>query len=360
MAEHANKNPHPICNPGTAFGWSDYLTRLLALAAAPLLGALLASVLSPAKTPEYLSKGDGTAPPVTQQREPADPQPASGGVSGESPEVKPIPAGANAVPDDLGVANILGSGSELSPAGVQALLAQGAASLVDARSAEEFERSHVKGAINLRPDASPGAFDAIRIARLTNSPKTVIVYGDDPAVLDLVADRLSKAGVSRAIRTWRTSADQWTEAKVAAESGSDVDAMVADALTKSELGLHEAYLLHELDVAAFVDARERETFLEGHVDRAWNLSPTMANSPAQAKRVGDLLQLLMEEQRPIVVYCIGHDCTDARDIAARLRSIGITGVHVMTAAYAEWADAGFPVSTEDDDEMLRMLFPGGE
>jgi rhodanese-related sulfurtransferase len=87
---------------------------------------------------------------------------------------------------------------------------------VDARSAAEFEKGHIQGALHLPPDAGPEPV----LWRL-GSYSTVIVYDRDPtcALADQVAKKLVDAG-ARDVRVLTGAWPAWTAAGAPEASGT--------------------------------------------------------------------------------------------------------------------------------------------
>lgn len=97
------------------------------------------------------------------------------------------------------------------------------------------------------------------------------------------------------------------------------------------------------DAAAIVfDAREPEQYQAGHLPRALNLP---LNSLDQ--RLGAYAARLTM-QTPILVYCGGADCSDALELAVKLREFGFENLTLYPGGYAEWIEYGGAVRTGDE------------
>ena len=91
--------------------------------------------------------------------------------------------------------------------------------------------------------------------------------------------------------------------------------------------------------AVLLDARVPREYAAGHLPGA--LSMPLADAEA---RIADYVHLL-DVDTPILVYCGGPECTDALDLAIRLRGWGFQAVSLYPGGFAEWTRYGSPVRT---------------
>jgi len=82
------------------------------------------------------------------------------------------------------------------------------------------------------------------------------------------------------------------------------------------------------------DARIREQYEAGHLPRARSLPLGEAD-----RRLGDYAGLLTPDT-PILVYCGGADCTDALELAVKLRGYGFQDLTLYPGGVAEWTEYG--------------------
>ena len=82
------------------------------------------------------------------------------------------------------------------------------------------------------------------------------------------------------------------------------------------------------------DARIPEQYAAGHLPGAFNL-PLEDVEPRLVAHA-DRLHL----DTPILVYCGGADCTDALELAVKLRGLGFTDLTLYPGGYAEWVQYG--------------------
>lgn len=82
------------------------------------------------------------------------------------------------------------------------------------------------------------------------------------------------------------------------------------------------------------DARIPEQYAAGHLPGAFNLplEDVERQLGAHAAR--------LRPETPILVYCGGADCTDALELAVKLRELGFRDLTVYPGGYAEWVQYG--------------------
>jgi rhodanese-related sulfurtransferase len=102
-----------------------------------------------------------------------------------------------------------------------------------------------------------------------------------------------------------------------------------------------AFELYEKGTAVFLDAREEEDFSQGRIPGAMCLP-----EPHMQERF-PMIEPLLPEDSTIVLYCSGPECHMAEQVAGFLAQLGYQDMHIMTAGYIGWEQAGFP--TESDD-----------
>lgn len=100
--------------------------------------------------------------------------------------------------------------------------------------------------------------------------------------------------------------------------------------------LEEAAELHDSPSVAFVDAREHDEFVAGHVSGA--LSAPMATGV-----IDEELVEVLRGSTTVVVYDDTHEeCAHSTRLAALLASSGISDVRVMQGGMPSWLEAGYP------------------
>lgn len=123
----------------------------------------------------------------------------------------------------------------------------------------------------------------------------------------------------------------------AAESGtgSCSSAGVKAIQPAPRIGVEEAKALCAACTSAFVDARSASAYADGHIPDAIHLPP---RGHPQEKSAIDRLRSFPR----VVVYDGENSCTQADDVAERLRQAGLADVRVLTGAWPAWVAAGGP------------------
>lgn len=93
--------------------------------------------------------------------------------------------------------------------------------------------------------------------------------------------------------------------------------------------------------ADFIDARPADEYAEGHIPGALNLSLEMTQDSA---RVAAVLDWLPDPSRPVVIYCRGGLCTEAKDVARRIGSV-YTNILIFDDGFPGWQAADYMVET---------------
>lgn len=115
-------------------------------------------------------------------------------------------------------------------------------------------------------------------------------------------------------------------------------------LDSLEIDLATARVLHENQMATFVDARLTEQFEAGHIADAMNISPSMLEENASL-----FVLDVIDPELPIVIYCGGGDCDDSHRVAELLQDLrGFEQTHVFVDGFPAWEQAGLPTSSGPD------------
>jgi rhodanese-related sulfurtransferase len=88
--------------------------------------------------------------------------------------------------------------------------------------------------------------------------------------------------------------------------------------------------------ALFLDAREPNDFMVGHIANSFNL-------PAQSfeRHFGEIAPMLTPESR-IVVYCDGIECELSHRVKESLEAMGYKNAQVLFNGWTVWREAGLP------------------
>lgn len=87
------------------------------------------------------------------------------------------------------------------------------------------------------------------------------------------------------------------------------------------------------------DARIPEQYAAGHLPGAFNLPLEDLDRQLGAHAAR------LRPETPILAYCGGADCTDALELALKLRELGFRDLTVYPGGYAEWVEYGGAVRT---------------
>ena len=113
-------------------------------------------------------------------------------------------------------------------------------------------------------------------------------------------------------------------------------------LAEGYISLEDAHE-HLLQASAiFLDARPKEEFEAGHIDGAFNLSLEMTRDTEAWGNVKPWLDAGL----PIIVYCRGGLCSEAKDITRLLtEDAGYENVLILGEGFPAWEEAGYAVGT---------------
>ena len=104
-----------------------------------------------------------------------------------------------------------------------------------------------------------------------------------------------------------------------------------------EFGETDVINLFTTNTALFVDARNQDDYMEGHIPRAVHLPVGRFD-----EYFPEFAAIHPPETR-IVCYCAGVDCHDSHDLAILLQDSGYTSVIVYARGIAGWTGQNLPV-----------------
>ena len=113
------------------------------------------------------------------------------------------------------------------------------------------------------------------------------------------------------------------------------------ALPEGHITIEQAYDHFVYGTADFIDARTADVYAEGHIAGALNLSLEMTKD---TNRVQDVF-VWLDKSRPVVVYCRGGLCSEAKDVGRLLSQAGFAHVLIFADGFPGWKDAGYMVDT---------------
>lgn len=106
------------------------------------------------------------------------------------------------------------------------------------------------------------------------------------------------------------------------------------------IDLREALAYFEEGRAQFVDAREEEEYVEGHIQGAVNVPYGwyLEEHPD--------LSALIPENKVLITYCGGADCESSIELAMVMYERGYNGIKIFFGGWQDWIDNGLPIETE--------------
>lgn len=138
-----------------------------------------------------------------------------------------------------------------------------------------------------------------------------------------------------------TAADPETADPETVDPTNITPAAIAQTLPEGHITTAQAYDYYINSSADFIDARPADEYALGHVPGALNLSLAMTKDAA---RVQDVLQWL-DTSRPIIVYCRGGLCSEAKDVGRLLSDANYSQILIFADGFPGWQDAGYMIET---------------
>ncbi len=129
-------------------------------------------------------------------------------------------------------------------------------------------------------------------------------------------------------------------------SVSELDTMLDAPVPEGMLSLREAHQMW-VEGAYFIDSRLPHEYEEGHISLAAYI--TAANFFTDE---GQAHLETIPPDAPVVIYCIGgEECDASHNTLALLQQYGYTDLSIMGVGYDEWAAAGLPTSSTDEESQ---------
>jgi rhodanese-related sulfurtransferase len=107
------------------------------------------------------------------------------------------------------------------------------------------------------------------------------------------------------------------------------------------IGVFEAEDLFVGGNAVFLDSRNEEKYLEGHILGALNIP-----FEGSERLVGE--QISLPHGQTLIVYCDGNECQSSVLLAKALAEYGFEDIRIFFGGWVEWVAAGLPQSEEND------------
>ena len=124
----------------------------------------------------------------------------------------------------------------------------------------------------------------------------------------------------------------------------DFDARLDAPVPEGMLTLRQAHQMW-IDGAYFVDSRHKYEYDAGRVAGAAHLTAETFFTDAGEKEMQTI-----PPDAPVVIYCLGGDeCEASKNTLALLQQFGYTNLSIMGVGYDEWAAAGLPTDSSQED-----------
>ncbi|KAK4757194.1 hypothetical protein SAY87_007321 [Trapa incisa] len=228
---------------------------------------------------------------------------------------------------------------------------------LDVRTEEEFNRSHVEGALNvpfvfITSEGMKKNPDFLsKVASICNKEDRLVVgcHGGGRSIMACVD--LVNAGYT-GVKNMGGGYCKWVDAGFAADQGK-----VARATKKAEdvetVDVHTAKGLLSNKDHVYLDVRTEEEFNKSHVEGALNV-PFMFKTSEGKKKNPDFLSkvtAICKKEDRLVVGCN----SGGRSIMAcvELVNAGYANVRNMEGGYSKWVDAGFAADQGKPAEELK-------
>lgn len=109
-----------------------------------------------------------------------------------------------------------------------------------------------------------------------------------------------------------------------------------------QIQMNVAKQFYDAGAAQFIDSRDEEEYLAGHLPGSLHLPFHLASDP-------DHLAKVDPNGGPIIVYCGGGECETSIEVAWFLIEAGYTRVTYFPNGYQGWADEGYPVENGPEE-----------
>lgn len=117
-----------------------------------------------------------------------------------------------------------------------------------------------------------------------------------------------------------------------------VDARFSDSAGESlVISLEDAKKLFEQKQAVFIDARPKDQYDEGHIQKAISLPWQEVDTYFME------VATQFDDQVKIITYCDGESCELSHELALFLKEMGFNNVKVLVNGWSSWQEAGLPV-----------------
>lgn len=159
-----------------------------------------------------------------------------------------------------------------------------------------------------------------------NTVKELLILMGIAVITAFVANYFSPAGIAF-FGEWDTS-----KGVITAKSKQDV--------VVRELEIEDVFMakkIYDTGKYIFADARDHESFEEGHIKGAVSMPVNQFDE--------NIVSFLEKYpiSTPVVTYCSGRECDDSHKLAQYFFDEGYTNVNVFTDGYPAWEAEGYPI-----------------
>lgn len=194
--------------------------------------------------------------------------------------------------------------------------------LVDARTAEEYEQSHIPGAINI--NEKNFECEALKLPVKKNTAFVIYCNGVKCGKSAKVAKKIEALGYKN-LSIYREGIPVWEERNLPLVKGPDYGKKIETSMLKPA----ELKKIVDAKDASYVivDVREPKEFAEGHIPGAINIP--MEQFASQSEK--------LPKEKKIIVYCN----SGSRSYIAYRKLIQLAYPHRFQAVFADWKEAGY-------------------
>lgn len=116
----------------------------------------------------------------------------------------------------------------------------------------------------------------------------------------------------------------------------------------SSIKFEEFFLLHQGGKLLLIDARDPWFYRQGRIPAAINIAPD-GDINAQLEALKPQLKEARSQDHPIVVYCNGFGCHDARTVLKAISKLGFDCTK-FGGGWKAWKNVGLPIESSSNQE----------
>jgi len=222
-----------------------------------------------------------------------------------------------------------------TPQQINELIEEGApVAFLDVREHSEYMRKHIADAISLPRSKfykDPHLLDVL--LKGVDKKTTLAVYCGGGFRSSYVAKKAKAKGYNAFNLEGGITA--WLKQGLPVVEGPEIPTAIEPLKVNLEEAYEHYFMLFD-DSVIWIDARQRQDFEKGHIERALNIPP-------------EILEYHLEylpRNKEIILYCESADCDASRTAARILIESGFKHpkVKVMDVGFVAWQEAGYPIT----------------